>query len=240
MRKTRIALIVPSSNTTMEADFVPRIPHDRASFHVARMYTGEPATKATEEHMITVGLPRALEDIATAEVDLVMFGCTSAGTIHGAGTERELEELIQKTTKAKSVTVTRALNTALREHNAKRIIVFSPYGPELNKSVTDFMGSAGFDVIYTTGMAVMQNQWIAAVEPEEIVKFAMDALHEADLLIDDGDGTYRLKDGDAIVFSCTNLRAWECLEIMQSKIKTFFTSSNKALFDLAMRTAGLL
>ena len=68
----------------------------------------------------------------------------------------------------------------------------------------------------------------------------MDALHEADLLIDDGDGTYRLKDGDAIVFSCTNLRAWECLEIMQSKIKTFFTSSNKALFDLAMRTAGLL
>ena len=66
MRKTRIALIVPSSNTTMEADFVPRIPHDRASFHVARMYTGEPATKATEEHMITVGLPRALEDIATA------------------------------------------------------------------------------------------------------------------------------------------------------------------------------
>ena len=240
MKKTRIALIVPSSNTTMEADFVPRIPHEMASFHVARMYTGEPATKATEEHMITVGLPRALDDLATAKVDLVMFGCTSAGTIHGSGTEQELESLITQKTGAKSITVTRALNTVLRASNAKRIILFSPYGQELNQSVVDFMTASGFDVIYTKGMAVMENQWIAAVEPEEIADFAMKELTKASLLNELHDGTYSLRDGDAIVFSCTNLRAWECLEIMEKKIHTVFTCSNKALFDCAMREAGVL
>ncbi len=240
MKKTRIALIVPSSNTTMEADFVPRIPHDKASFHVARMYTGEPATKATEENMLQMGLPRALENIATAKVDLVMFGCTSAGTLHGADTERELEDLIEKETGARGITVTRALHTTLRAAGAKRIILFSPYGRELNQSVVEFMEAAGFSVVYTKGMAVMENQWIAAVEPEEIADFAMDALRAEEFLAEDGDGTYRLRDGDAIVFSCTNLRAWECLEILEKRIHTFFTCSNKALFDCAMREAGVL
>ena len=239
MRKTRIALIVPSSNTTMESDFVPRIPNEKASFHVARMYTGEPAIKATEEHMIGVGLPRALEELATAKVDYVMFGCTSAGTLHGTDTERELQDLITRTTGATSITVTQAINAALKEAHAKRIILFSPYGQELNQSVVDFMNGSGFDVIYTKGMAVMENQWIAAVEPEEIVTFAFDALNDANLLEPLGDGTFRLRDGDAIVFSCTNLRAWECLEAMEKKIHTFFTSSNKALFDYTMREAGM-
>ena len=240
MKKTRVALIVPSSNTTMETDFVPRMPHEKASFHVARMYTGEPATKATEEYMLRVGLPRALDDLATAKVDLVMFGCTSAGTLHGANTEQELEELITKKTGAKSITVTRSLNTVLHAAGAKQLILFSPYGQELNQSVVDFMEAVGFEIIYTKGMEVMENQLIAAVEPIEIADFIMRELQKADLLEKLDDETFNLRTGDAIVISCTNLRGWECIEILERKVHTFFTCSNKALFECAMREAGVV
>ena len=86
MKKKRIGLVVPSSNTTMETDFVPRMPNDQATLHVARMHIKH-TTREEEERMVDVYFPQCLDDLESADVDIILFGCTSAGTLHGNGTE---------------------------------------------------------------------------------------------------------------------------------------------------------
>lgn len=236
MKKVRIGLAVPSSNFTMEPDFYKRIPTDRATFHVARML-GRGASRENGEKMIKEGLPLALDQLKTADVDLIMFGCTSAGTLHGEGTEDELETFIREKTGVKSVTVTHALTAILNQMGAKRIIVFTPYNEDLHDSVSNFMQSAGFEIVLSKGMGIVYG--IGDVEPEQIAEFAMNALREANLLENAGDGSYTLRDGDAIMFSCTNFHAWDCLGIMEKKVKTNYTTSNHALFTYVMQLMGL-
>ena len=235
MKKARIGLILPSSNYTMEPDFYKHIPIDRATIHFARLL-GKGASRESEEQMLK-GLPLALDQLKTADVDIILFGCTSAGTLHGEGTEKEIETLINKRTGIKGVTVTRALSAILNQLGAKRIILFTPYNKDLHDSVSNFMQGAGFEIVLSKGMGIVYG--IADVEPEQIVEFVLDTLHEAGLLENVGEGSYTLRDGDAIVFSCTNFKSWDCLEIMEKKVKTKYTTSNHALFTYVMQLLNL-
>jgi acyl-CoA synthetase (AMP-forming)/AMP-acid ligase II len=84
----RVGLIVPSSNTVMEADLYRRLPAD-ATLLTARMYLVE-TTPAGEAAMLDDHLPGAVRDLATARPDAVVFGCTSAGALRGNAYEAEL------------------------------------------------------------------------------------------------------------------------------------------------------
>lgn len=87
-KRKRLGLIVPSSNTVMEVDLCRNLP-ESVSLHVARMHLLN-GTVAEEEEMLDIHFPRALNDLATIQPDVVVFGCTSAGAMRGNVYEAEL------------------------------------------------------------------------------------------------------------------------------------------------------
>lgn len=236
--KKRIGLVVPSSNTMMESDFIPRMPNDQATLHVARMHIKH-TTREEEERMVDVFFPQCLDDLESADVDIILFGCTSAGTLHGTGTESGLEGMIKERTGIPGLTVTHCITGLLREMGAQKIVLFTPYVDDLTASVRDWLLSENFDVVLARGMKILTNTDIGAVTPETIADFSMDVLRENEMLRENADGTYDLVGADAILYSCTNFCSWDALEIMKKRVKTNYTTSNHALFTYTLRTLGL-
>jgi maleate cis-trans isomerase len=76
----RVGLIVPSSNTVMEPDFHQHLPGTIVS--TTRILL-EQVTRDAEFRMLEEDLPRAAQLIKTTAPDIVVFGCTSAGSLDG-------------------------------------------------------------------------------------------------------------------------------------------------------------
>ena len=90
----RVGLLVPSSNTVMEVDFYRNLPK-HMTLHAARMYLEE-TTRSAEMKMIEEFAPKAAELVKTARPHLVVFGCTSAGSLGGPQYDKEIPDLTAK------------------------------------------------------------------------------------------------------------------------------------------------
>jgi maleate isomerase len=75
----RVGVIIPSSNTTVEADFARALPAG-VTFHAARMFLAETTAEA-ERRMIYNHAPVAVADLATLRPHVVAFACTSGGAV---------------------------------------------------------------------------------------------------------------------------------------------------------------
>lgn len=237
MKKKRIGLIVPSSNTMMEEDFIPRMPNKKSSLHIARMFI-EHTTREEEERMVDIYFPQAMHELRSADVDVILFGCTSAGTLKGNDTEHGLEEEIFKETGKQGITVTRAITSLLREMGAEQIVLFTPYIQDLTDSVRDWLLGEGFEVVLSKGMGIINNTDIGSVSSRDIVDFSIDQLQKNGLLEEAEDGMLDLK-ADAILYSCTNFPSWGCLDEMKKHVRTNYITSNQALFEYTMKLLEL-
>lgn len=230
----RIGLVVPSSNTTMESDYMKRFPFDKATLHIARMYLAD-TNRDSEERMMGTYLSQAIKDLGSADVDVIMFGCTSAGTLHGSDSEDELKGEINLNAGAQGVTVTETVVSELHDVNAHTIALFTPYIEDLQNSTKEWLERVGFSVPISKGMDSLRNLDTGRILPEKICDFAIDALNECDSIVDIGNGKYQLKDIDAIFFSCTNLLAWDALDIIREKIDCNYVTSNQALLNYTIK-----
>ena len=79
MKALHVALIVPASNTVMEPDFHR---HAEATWTIStwRIFL-EAVTRDAEVRMMREELTETLRRIQTTAPDLVVFGCTSAGSL---------------------------------------------------------------------------------------------------------------------------------------------------------------
>src|ERR1700737_821637 len=94
----RVGVIVPSSNTTVEADFTRALPAG-VTFHAARMFLAETTAEA-ERRMIYDHVPIAVAALATLRPHVVAFACTSGGAVLGADGEAMLIADIARETAA--------------------------------------------------------------------------------------------------------------------------------------------
>src|SRR5471030_2414740 len=113
----RIGVIVPSSNTTVEADFMRALPA-RVTVHAARMFLAETTAEA-ERRMIYDHAPIAVTDLATLRPHVVAFACTSGGAVLGAEGEARLMGDIARETGAPVVSTNDAVGAAI-EHEGGR------------------------------------------------------------------------------------------------------------------------
>src|ERR1700724_106593 len=129
----RVGLIVPSSNTLIELDFHQHLPGTIVS--TTRILL-EQVTRDAELRMLEEDLPRAAQLIKTTAPDIVVFGCTSAGSLDGLAYDDGIGKMLEQRTGAKAITVIRAVLTQLRMNRPQKVAVFTPYVPDLTNSVT--------------------------------------------------------------------------------------------------------
>jgi len=223
----RIGVLVPFTNTNLESDMMRLCP-DGARVHFTRIggYDMDEVPDETEmEQMGAADISDALQLIAGVRPDVVLYGCTSATLTHGMAFDAALAERIKEITGAEAITAAGALVAALRAVGTMRIGFASPYVGAVNRQAIGFLKGAGIDTVNCAEMAgTLSNHDQGAVTPDAVFDLAMRADHE---------------DAQAIVMSCTDLRAVEVIDRIEAALGKPVITSNQAMMFAMIRAFGL-
>lgn len=222
-RMPRIGLMVPSSNTVMEMDFNRDLGR-QCGVHTARMYMVE-TTRAAEIAMVDTFAPEAARDLGTLNPDLIVFGCTSAGSLFGAAYDAEVCERLGKIANAPALGVLTAVGEALNAMPGTRLAVVTPYVEDLTTSVARAAESEHRRVVAAVGMGISDNVKLSDPTPEDIVEFSRASLAGVNF--------------DLLLVSCTNFRALEAKEMLERQFQVPVVTSNSAVIGAIRGRLGL-
>lgn len=222
--RTRIGLLVPSSNTVMENDLHAHLDKARYTVHTARMYL-EVTTAEAEQVMLDRDAPAAAELVGTARPDALVFGCTSAGSLGGVAYDRSYcADLGKRAAGARGIGVMSSLVDRIQDAGLRRIAVLTPYVEELTASVARGLAGEGLEVVTAAGMGISVNIDLARPTPEEITRFVLEKTRGARI--------------DGIVISCTNFRALDARPEITAQTGLPVITSNSAVLDTIERTCA--
>ncbi len=217
----RFGLIVPSSNTSMEAEFW-RMAFGWATIHTARMRLKKITVNELEE-MEQQMLEAALR-LADAEVDVIGYGCTTGSLFRGKDHDVEIERKITEKTGIPAAATARAVIKALRELHMEKVCVATPYIRELNELEKRFLEENGIKVLRIKGLGIVHNTEVGRKDPNTSYELAKEVYVP---------GT------QGIFISCTNLRTIEVIDLLERELGVPVISSNTATFWYMMRRARI-
>jgi maleate isomerase len=181
----------------------------------------ESVTREAEKRMLSEELPKCLDEVSATDPDLVVFGCTSAGSLGGLAHDVAIGRRIAEATSAGAVTVVAATVEKLDERRPQQVALFTPYTGDLTKSVADSLTEAGYHVVVARGMGITDNEVIGRMDPAEIIEFVEPRMAGVN--------------ADCVFLSCTNWRAAETLDALSSSVGIPVFSSNQVSFAAAER-----
>jgi maleate isomerase len=223
--RRRIGVMVPSTNTTCEADFQMVVPRP-FTVHGQRLWLTNDAVG--EEGMIRMNaeIESGARYLATARVDAISYGCTTGSFFKGPGWDREMVALIEQTAGVPAVATSPSVMEALRSVGARRISVATPYPEWNNQRLRAYLAAQGFEVLNLEAepqAARAGNQGINDQDPAVIVEFASRACRP---------------DADALLCSCTAWRSVEAVEEIERRTGKPVVTSNQASIWMTLRRLG--
>ena len=222
--RARIGLIVPSSNTTMEPEFWRMAP-EGVSVHTSRVRLSEVTPEALR--LMASEAVRASEELATADVNVIVYGCTSGSLLEGVEWEERLRREIRERAGVEAITTAQAVVEALRALGVRRVAVATPYIDEINSRERSFLERSGFSVVRIRGLGIVRNTDIGRQPPWVAYRLAKEVAREAG------------RSADGVFISCTNFRTIEVIELLEVELQLPVVSSNTASMWLALRTLGI-
>ena len=172
--RAKFGVIVPSTNTVVEADYNRMAPHG-VTFHTGRMYIARPALDSDEAFEtllrdIRASRAIAVRDVVTCKPDYIVMGM-SAETFWGgaAGNARFIDEVRAQAGGLGVSTGASACRAGLECLGCKRLAVLSPYQPVADANVTRFFEESGFTVVRFTGLRCPSATAIADVTEHDLV-----------------------------------------------------------------------
>lgn len=178
---SRIGLIVPSSNTTMETE-LPELFH-RQGEATGRRYTFHSA-RATmkrvdrDELLAMVGKAgECATAVSDADVDVIAYACLVAVMAQGPGAHQESEQVIARAAAdnghpAKVVSSAGALVRTLRGMGAERVALVAPYARPLTRMVCEYIAGEGIEVLDAVALDVPDNLAVGRLDPAELPAIA--------------------------------------------------------------------
>ncbi|MGA5133639.1 maleate cis-trans isomerase family protein [Streptomyces olivoreticuli] len=209
----RVGLLIPSSNTVMERDLRSSL-EDVADLYSARMHLVE-TTEGAEAAMLDTYLPQTIEDIASLRPAVTVFGCTSAGALRGPDYDRDLCARIADRTRSRAVSTIASVSAAISGTGRHRVAVLTPYVDELNVKIRSSLISGGLEILAIEGFGIEDSFRLAEPTPREIADRALTLI-----------GRVR---PEALFISCTNFRALEAVDEIESAAGIPVVTSNSAV-----------
>jgi maleate isomerase len=216
----RIGLLVPSSNTAMEPDLYKMIPKG-ITVHTARMRLEKVTSNGLKD--MSKDAMKASKLLESADVDIIVFGCTSGSLVGGVEWEKKLVERIMDNTGIPTITPGCAVVDAIKIMGGKRLGVATPYTNELNMLEKIFLNAYGFEILKIKGLGLVNNLEIGKTSEETILRL----VNEIE------------KNSDLIFVSCTNLPTISLIDKMEQMYNKPVVTSNQASMWAALRSKVL-
>ena len=225
--RARIGVLVPFTNTNLEADMMLLRPTG-VSFHFARLAGYDVDAIPDSRQMAGLGaasLDEPLRLLSGVRPDIVMYGCTSATLTHGAEFDRDLARRISRTSGAKTVTAAGSLVQATRTLGVSRIGFASPYVAQINDEAVAFLAACGIETVSRFDYPVaLGNYGQGELDPDQVFDLGIKA-----------DGP----DAQAVVLSCTDMRSVEVIDRLETTLGKPVISSNQAMLFAALELLAL-
>jgi len=226
MLRKRIGVMVPSTNTTLEADFQLIAP-PTVTIHGQRLWLTNEANGDAAYERMNGEIESGARYLATARVDVVAYGCTTGSFYRGSGWDQEMLAILRAAGGVPAVATSPAVVEALRTFGVRHLSVVTPYPEWNNRRLRPYFEGMGFEVLTVDGepiAAASGNQGINDQEPEAVVEFATRMCRPQ---------------ADALLCSCTAWRALEAVDPIEQKLGKPVVTSNQATIWAAFRAIGV-
>lgn len=212
----RLGLIVTSSDRTSEGEYSRYTP-EGVSVHTSRMLLEDGVADETTLERMTDDTERCAELLATTNVDVVAYSCTTGSLLKGAGFEEEIEQRIEDVVGVPAVATAASIKRAFDVLDMESVAITTPYIEALNEREQDFLQESGYEVLDIEGLGCETDEEICAMHPETAYQNARQ--------ID-------CEEADGIFISCTGYRTFEIIEQLEQDLdKPVVTSNQATLWD---------
>jgi maleate isomerase len=175
--QSRIGLIVPSSNTTMETE-LPELfrRQSEATGHRYTFHSARAAMKQVNRAELLAMVDKAADcaiAVSDADVDVIAYACLVAVMAQGAGAHKESEQVIAQAAAdnghpAEVVSSAGALVRTLQSIGAHRIAMVTPYMAPLTQLVRDYIEAEGIEVVDAIALEVPDNLAVGRLDAHEL------------------------------------------------------------------------
>lgn len=219
--RAKIGFVLIPNEQTIEDDMVRYMPEGVGSYFSRAEMPREISTESLAQlrGSLAAAAGRILPDDG---LDVIAFACTS-GTV-AVGEEESCAELTKGAKGAKPVTLAGAVRKALAAMGVQKLVLGSPYIPELNDNVVRYLKGAGFEVLSAHGMGLHYDTDMIRVAPEYLVDYAR--------AID-------RPEADAVLLSCGALRSIDVVDRVEQELGKPVICSNQAMLWDCLRQAGV-
>lgn len=162
--------------------------------------------------------------LASANVNAIIYACTTGSLVGGVSWERKLVKLIENGSGARASTTAGAVLEALRKIGANRIAVATPYSDELNLDEKKFFESSGFKVTKIQGLGYTKGEELHREPPSTTRRLAKQVNDPV---------------SDAIFLSCTDLKTFTVIRELEEELRKPVVSSNSASLWKALKLLGV-
>lgn len=210
----RIGVLVPPGNVAVEAELPSFLPPN------VRMHTGRLYRKSVEVtydgHLEMLrSVEQAARGLAQAGVEVILFCCTSASFMQGAGKDREIASQIGAITGIPAVATATAVVEALEAVGGRRIYMVTPYTDDFNALEVQFIRDHDMEVLDCDTIPCRTTVQIRAIPPEDVASMVLKNRAKADA-------------ADAIFVSCTNLHSMDQIDRLEAMTGKPVITSNSA------------
>ncbi len=219
--RAKIGFVLIPNEQTIEDDMIRHLPAGVGAYFCRATMPREISTDSLAQLRGSLAntAARILPDDG---LDVIAFACTS-GTV-AVGEEASCAELVKGAPRAKTSTLAGAVRKALTAVGARKIVLGSPYIPELNDNVVQYLETAGFTVLNAHGMGLNYDTEMIRVAPDYLIEFAH-AIDEPD--------------ADAVLLSCGALRSIDVVDQIEQSLGKPVICSNQAMLWDCLRLAGV-
>ena len=170
-RELNVVLVVPDTNTTMEAE-LPALWPDIAEIHrvgVPRPMRPLVAADIPEYRDNTL---KAVAELGKVEADVVLYGCTTAGYLGGARSDAELQKALSDMLGAPTITTASSMVDILRANGVARPAIITPYLETSNQKLKDFLAANGIAVAVLNSFLFTTTEQYDTVTAEAVYELA--------------------------------------------------------------------
>jgi maleate isomerase len=178
---SRIGLIVPSSNTTMETELPELFARQGAATgHRYTFHSARAAMKRVTKEELDAMVGKAAEcavAVSDAQVDVIAYACLVAVMAQGPGAHVASEKVLAEAAEdngcpAAVVSSAGALVRTLRAVGAGRVAVVAPYVQSLTRTVCDYIAGEGVEVVDAVSLEVDDNLAVGRLDPSRLPDIA--------------------------------------------------------------------
>lgn len=211
----RIGLIFMASSIVMESEMWA-MAAEGIAIHTARITLPKVTVAGIEEMMTAPELERAARHLASAPIDLLCFGGTSASFLHGTAYDRGLIAKLQAWAPGKKVTTASTATLAALAHvGAGAVALATPYVDEVHQRAISFLQENGHAVVRSANLGIDTDQALAEVPLEQVY----DLVRSVDT-----------PEAGAIFISCTNFWSVGVIAALERELGKPVVSAVQASF----------